>query len=164
MVQHDKPGYVYVLQMEGHPYYKIGRTVNLTRRVSQISPQMPGKLELVKARHVGNCEWAETNLHKEFKDRRLNGEWFLLDRECLEIVEAALLLCQANSLLSRLLSSLGEAHSDMCHISIECYGRIISRAARRCRRRLDTILNLSSSRQKLESGTCDPVLDAEIVL
>lgn len=144
----DNPGFVYVLQMEGHPYYKIGRTVSLTRRVAEISPQMPGRLQVINARRVGDCAWAEKNLHNEFQERRLNGEWFDLDRDCLTVIEAALLFCQADTTLGRLLHQLKNEEEQYLPIQrIEKYGRAIALAARRSNRRLDHLLDISFTRR-----------------
>ena len=167
----DKSGYVYVLQMEGHPYYKIGRTENLTRRISQISPQMPGRLTLTFAYHVGRMCWAESTLHKEFNNQRLNGEWFQLDSACLQEIRTALLFCQAETLLKSLIDNFTyEAANDVLFNSrTEQYGNVLALAARRCTRRFDSIYKLRDLRilgvfLEAEDLTEDTTLDAEIVI
>lgn len=133
----SKAGFVYVLQMEGHPYFKIGRTNNLTRRLGQISPVLPTDLSLRLALRVGDSSWAESRLHLEFKDRRLKGEWFLLDDDCLELVKICLMFCQSDSLLRRVTEAfVNEEPGRMCLFRQEQYGRVIALAARRTNRRL----------------------------
>lgn len=73
------PGYIYILQ--GGPYFKIGRTNSLDRRLEQITPKLPFQVELIHSFETDDMHHAETELHRRFADKRSNGEWFELDGE-----------------------------------------------------------------------------------
>jgi len=79
LIMQDSAGYVYVLQ--GGPYYKIGRTNDVDRRISQISPKMPFETKLIYVLATRDMYTLESELHKRFADRRANGEWFELEPE-----------------------------------------------------------------------------------
>lgn len=160
-----KAGYVYVLQMDGHPYYKIGRTNSLSRRVAQISPVMPTRLKLVLSARVDDCYWAESRLHKELHDRRLNGEWFDLDDECLEIVRVGLLFCQASCLLERIQKQIAielSREPGPCLYRLMQWGRVLTLSAKRVNRRFGGILQTARKRRERVPGWSD-ILRAENV-
>lgn len=79
------PGYVYLLHSNG--VYKIGHAKDLTRRMMQISPVMPHEVELVHAIKCENMVGLESELHQQFADKRLNGEWFNLSAEDVEYIK-----------------------------------------------------------------------------
>lgn len=72
----DRSGYVYVVQ--GGKYHKIGQCVDINKRLSQFSPKLPFRSEIVYTFKVSNRYKAETFLHLIFKEKRSNGEWFEL--------------------------------------------------------------------------------------
>jgi len=72
-------GYVYVLK--GGPYYKIGRSTDASRRITQIQPQMPFVANLICSIPTDNMYVLEATLHERYADKRVNGEWFTLDDE-----------------------------------------------------------------------------------
>jgi hypothetical protein len=65
---------VYVLGTSGSRTVKIGRTIDLTKRLSEIQRMSPVPLQALWS-HPGGCE-LETNLHRQFSALRTHGEWF----------------------------------------------------------------------------------------
>lgn len=76
-------GHVYLLHAKGSPYYKIGKSVAPDKRLLQISPKMPFDTELVKSWTTNFMSIAESWLHGQFSQFRVNGEWFQLPDEYL---------------------------------------------------------------------------------
>lgn len=72
-------GYVYVLR--AGPYHKIGHSVNVDRRITEVATLLPWEVELVHTIKSDNRIALEAYLHKRFKGKRRNGEWFELDEE-----------------------------------------------------------------------------------
>lgn len=136
------PGYVYVLQMEGHDYYKIGRTSNPDRRIRQIRPQMPARLKVVFAHRVSDCHFWESQLHFDYKSKRLNGEWFLLDSLDLQRIETRLLASQAEWFLWFIAERFQDRIDSLSLPAISKYGRVISLSARRADRRISRVFDL----------------------
>lgn len=77
----DQAGYVYLLHGVGTHYYKIGHSNNLDRRISQISPVLPFPLELVSSIRSDHRQKLEAYMHRKFASKRLEGEWFALDKD-----------------------------------------------------------------------------------
>lgn len=71
-------GYVYLIHAKGTPHYKIGKSVAPDKRILQISPKMPFETELIKSWGANFMSIAESWLHSDFSDFRVNGEWFNL--------------------------------------------------------------------------------------
>ena len=78
------PGYVYVLK--SGPYYKIGQTQYLDKRIRRLTIQLPFPVEVVATIPCDDCFLAEDYLHRTFSSFRRNGEWFELDEICEELV------------------------------------------------------------------------------
>jgi hypothetical protein len=49
--------------------------------------QLPWPTEIINTINCLNYEAAERELHEWFKDKRTNGEWFLLDKEDVSLLE-----------------------------------------------------------------------------
>lgn len=129
-----KSGYVYAIQMEGHPIYKLGRCSSVPRRLSEIGIQLPFPYQLVFARKVSDPIKIETTLHQAFARERANGEWFRLNDPQIEGIGICLLLLQAQELTDRLVEDLHTRHDgDSC--IVERYAHVLVLAARRLRRR-----------------------------
>lgn len=160
-MDYQKAGFVYVAQMEGHDYYKIGRTNNLDRRIGQISPQMPGRLVLVFAHRVGDAWRMERVLHGDFEGVRLNGEWFRLSANDLREIQLALLTSQALSLVKRLHSKISQNIDEMLCLSVLGHqAHVLQKAAIRADRRKQCYFDLHLVREDRGS---DCVLNAEFV-
>lgn len=65
---------VYVLGTPGSSTVKIGRTIDLVKRLADIQRMSPVPLHALWT-HSGGCE-LETNLHRQFSALRTHGEWF----------------------------------------------------------------------------------------
>jgi hypothetical protein len=70
-------GHVYVIKVLN--YYKIGRTINITKRLKSYFTHCPLSPEIIYCVEVENCIKTEKELHKKFDAKRSNGEWFTLD-------------------------------------------------------------------------------------
>ena len=74
-----KKGYVYLLKSGSH--HKIGLSKDADRRMEEISPKLPFQTELICTIATEDMRGLESRLHKQFADKRANGEWFLLEPE-----------------------------------------------------------------------------------
>jgi hypothetical protein len=70
-------GYVYLLRSESG-LFKIGRSVNVTNRLSSIRGGSAEHITLIGALHVPDMAKTESDLHQKFTHRRQRGEWFSL--------------------------------------------------------------------------------------
>ena len=77
--------YLISSEIDGKRYYKIGHT---RRKVEErIKEFKTGNVSDFSIIEVFNSKWGtkiEANLHKQFKNKRLNGEWFDLDENDLD--------------------------------------------------------------------------------
>lgn len=79
-------GFVYILGCpEG--YYKIGRSTTLTDRIQQLAIQLPFKVHVVCILFALDCRAKERDLHRTFKSKRVNGEWFKLSDNDLTYIQ-----------------------------------------------------------------------------
>ncbi len=69
-------GVVYLIR--SGRYHKIGRSNDLGRRSYELAIQLPDKAVLVHSLETDDPAGIERYWHERFKDRRQNGEWFLL--------------------------------------------------------------------------------------
>lgn len=74
-------GFVYFLQ--AGDYVKIGKTTDLSRRLNQLSIQLPDKARLLHSIKTDNVDAAEAFYHAAFRDLRKNGEWFKIPDDLL---------------------------------------------------------------------------------
>ena len=77
-------GFVYLLQAD-NGFIKIGRTINVKNRMRMLSVQLPYKTKILGVIETDDCVGLEEKLHLEYKDKRVNGEWFRLTKD--EIAE-----------------------------------------------------------------------------
>lgn len=81
-------GLVYLLKSEEDNIYKIGVTTNINQRLPQIATKLPFKIKLEhKIKHNAIYQ-LEGFLHEKFNDKRLNGEWFRLDKNDVEYIKS----------------------------------------------------------------------------
>ena len=82
------PGFIYVIK--SGEYHKIGRTINLERRLRDISSTVGpiAELALVHSFGVDDTIQAEAELHERFSDKRIRGrgEWFDLSQEDVDYI------------------------------------------------------------------------------
>jgi hypothetical protein len=71
-------GYVYLVERTGTPLTKIGRSANPQRRLTQLQSEFRERLHLRASLAVRKMVAAETALHRHYRHRRHEGEWFIL--------------------------------------------------------------------------------------
>lgn len=69
-------GVVYLLR--AGPHFKIGKSINFEKRLTQIKLQLPDRAEVVHVIRTSNPSQTESFWHCRFAAKRLNGEWFAL--------------------------------------------------------------------------------------
>ena len=73
-------GYVYLIR-NSHFEYKIGMTKqNVNKRLKQLQTGNSEDLELVKYFLVENYKKVEKSLHNHFSNKKINREWFNLNK------------------------------------------------------------------------------------
>ncbi len=90
------PGYVYVIKSQYG--YKIGKTVNLKERSKLFAVKLPFPIEVVYSAYFDNYTEAESNFHRMFSAKRLEGEWFDLDDGDLQTINRVSLSLEKKSL------------------------------------------------------------------
>jgi hypothetical protein len=79
-------GYIYVIKC--NEYYKIGSSRDgVEKRLNGMQTGNPYELLIVAKYCVTDYLQAEALLHKYFKDKRVRGEWFKLDKEDLILLD-----------------------------------------------------------------------------
>ncbi len=73
-----EPGHVYLLKHD--KAYKIGRSSDASRRYKEIKVQMPLKTEEIHVIETDDTVGIEAYWHKRFANKRLEGEWFALNK------------------------------------------------------------------------------------
>lgn len=88
LTQEDKsPGFTYLALAVGTPRYKVGRTNDLERRMGQLNCQSCYPVRLLESNHTGDCISEESRLHRILEDFRVHGEWFELEKWCVQSVQ-----------------------------------------------------------------------------
>lgn len=72
----EQIGHVYLLKHD--KAYKIGKSIDASRRYKEIKTQMPSITEEVHIIETDDPSGIEAYWHNRFKDKRLEGEWFKL--------------------------------------------------------------------------------------
>jgi hypothetical protein len=73
----ELPGWVYIVRRDGR--VKIGMTGNLETRLRALSNAAGAAVVVLETREFStrlSAEWVERDLHRQFNDKRLIGEWF----------------------------------------------------------------------------------------
>jgi len=84
----NRSGVVYLLKIKDDDQYKIGVSTNFERRYNEISPKMPFELITINKIKSNDIYSLEEMLHNKFRDKRIKGEWFQLDKEDVEYIES----------------------------------------------------------------------------
>lgn len=74
-------GFIYLIRIGDSTKYKIGLSLNPSRRLSQLEKSSPYEMTLVHVVIVDDMVKAERSLHEKYKARRIRGEWFDLSKE-----------------------------------------------------------------------------------
>ena len=82
----SRAGYVYLLQERGTDRFKIGRANNADRRYRELAIQLPAPVDRIALIKSEDCVFLETKLHQKFAEKRLNGEWFRLNRRDVQFI------------------------------------------------------------------------------
>lgn len=75
------PGYVYFVQEYMNGSFKIGKTKNIEKRMNIFGVKLPFENKLIHLIKTGNHHQTEAAFHKHFSEKRLEGEWFALNKE-----------------------------------------------------------------------------------
>jgi hypothetical protein len=78
-------GYIYIIKSDFG--YKIGKSKDAKNRVKNIGLQLPFKIELIFQFYVEGYHMKEKQLHEQFKNKHINGEWFNLSDEDIEAIK-----------------------------------------------------------------------------
>lgn len=137
--QVDRSGHVYVLKAH-KPFeecYKIGRTNNIDKRLHTFAVKLPYKVDLVCSLYCSDMYALEDGLHRVFKDKRLDGEWFKLSESDVGWLRWAMLVEEARWVCFYLHEEMPKFHSNPNPVDeIERYLAVLVKAVRRLKRRL----------------------------
>ncbi len=75
---------VYLIADTEKRWCKIGYSATPKKRISGIQTASPLKIEIISI--IAGDTTDEKELHKKFKDKRLNGEWFKYDEEIINYI------------------------------------------------------------------------------
>jgi len=78
MMEH---GFVYIFEMVGTPYYKIGRSINYRCRLKQLQEGFPFELKVIFVFKTTHHVTLESWLHHKMSSKRYKYEWFTLDKK-----------------------------------------------------------------------------------
>lgn len=84
-IRAEKQGYVY-LMLASNGYYKIGRGYDVEKRREGHQRDYPLQMDIVHSFLCKDCVSAETKLLRMFKEKRLQGEWFSLDKSDVDFI------------------------------------------------------------------------------
>lgn len=76
----DRPGYIYLFGSMNQ-FYKIGRTIDPTKRIKNIRSHNAFPPSLVELFWVNDYVDMENSLHRMYRDHRQDYEWFQLIQE-----------------------------------------------------------------------------------
>lgn len=78
----NKAGFVYVFGSNDTGYYKIGSSTRPINRMQDYErSKLPFPVDMIHTIPVDNKLRAEAELHRVFRDKRVNGEWFTLSQD-----------------------------------------------------------------------------------
>lgn len=162
IVEND-PGYLYLVKMGGQGIYKIGKSVDVQKRLTQFGIQPPFPYQLIYARRVNSVGYREQLLHKTYRNYRLNGEWFRLSPGQVHSLNLHLLTWQAEALIDRTAWLLAELSHVADEGKLTRLFRILLSAKRRMARRVDAYFAASLDMVGDDTNEVSDVLDAEVV-
>jgi DNA-binding MarR family transcriptional regulator len=72
------PGYIYIARAGQSTRYKIGKSMDVTKRIKQMQTDSAEPIALVHMFLTQHKERTEKYLHQRFKHQKLQGEWYTL--------------------------------------------------------------------------------------
>lgn len=93
MPDSNRPGLIYILRATAGPLcrpgvYKIGRTINLERRLAKLRDKYGCRMEVVHTFTTDDMGDTECSLRIAYYDQSIDQEWFELDDEALALLKA----------------------------------------------------------------------------
>jgi hypothetical protein len=82
-----KEGCVYFIGNLEHKWVKIGRTINLSKRLSSIQTGCPCLLEILGYIKSKDANKLEKQMHRKFNRSKMHGEWYVLSKDIMEFIE-----------------------------------------------------------------------------
>lgn len=158
----DTEGYIYVVQMEGHDIYKIGRSTDVPRRMSEFGTLLPFPFKLHFAHRVNYAHQVEQSLHRDFHRFRQNGEWFCLSTGQVKWIKAWLLVTQAYELADYLRGRCAGGYTH--YEDLEQLGRVFISTSRRIQRRVTQMHSTCVEIINEDDPPVDAILSAEVVV
>ena len=74
-------GYVYLIGSPRYKWYKIGKSTNVTVRISDLRILLPFRIDIIAIWKSSGHGQLESQLHRRLAGNRINGEWFSLTRD-----------------------------------------------------------------------------------
>jgi hypothetical protein len=81
-----REGFVYLMESDGE--YKIGKAVDVERRLKRLRFESGREIEVLHCIASADYSQTEWDLHQRFADKRTHGEWFALEPPDLEWILA----------------------------------------------------------------------------
>lgn len=72
-------GAIYLIKSEASGLFKIGKTIDIHKRLAQIKTADPSCKVVFVHYEVASCNKKEKEIHNHFSCKRVTGEWFNLD-------------------------------------------------------------------------------------
>jgi hypothetical protein len=104
----SREGYIYLLRA-AKPFdecYKIGRTADPKRRLTDFGVKLPYSVTPLMVTKVEDMFEEEAWLHRQFASVRVDGEWFKLSDRDVAAIRAYYLIMEADLLFGRLINRL----------------------------------------------------------
>jgi hypothetical protein len=80
-------GYIYLLQSTVG-YWKIGRSGVPVQRISKLGVVLPFEIDVEALVETGDMYALESDLHRKYKTKRINGEWFALEPDDIAYIKS----------------------------------------------------------------------------
>jgi|HubBroStandDraft_5_1064220.scaffolds.fasta_scaffold68739_3 hypothetical protein len=80
-------GYVYFIGSHTFGWYKIGKAVKPTVRLSDIGILLPFRIQAIAIWQFANYSMMEQEIHRKYAGHRINGEWFGFDDDMVKQIK-----------------------------------------------------------------------------
>jgi hypothetical protein len=80
-------GFIYLVRAHTGEH-KIGHSVNPGSRIKTFSVQPPFEYKLIHTFFADDMKRAEVALHEKFSNKRIKGEWFLLNSNDIDLIQS----------------------------------------------------------------------------